>query len=145
MSNSWNDFLTFETNFVVMPTDTNYMQPMIFGGALFSKMDLAAACCVSRILTLTECDSAVTHKFNGTFHAAAQMGDIVYIKCRIIDVRTKAITVSVEAHSQSRKLIEKKCVATAEFVFCSRKDGIFHPHNIPRSIFGDPRKIGFRP
>ena len=137
MSNKWNDFLTFETNFVVMPSDCNYMMPMIFGGAFFSKMDLAAACCVHQILQLTECDSAVTHKFNGTFHAAAQMGDIVYIKCRITDVRTKAITVNVEAYSQSRtsKLIEKKSVATAEFIFCSRKNGEFHPHNIPRDIF----------
>jgi len=120
----------FETNFVVMPADCNYMYPMIFGGAFFSKMDLAAAACVSRLLHDSECDSAVTHKFSGTFHAAAECGDLIFLKCKVVELRTKSIRVLVAATREKRAVQGVDFIAEAEFIFCSKKDGKITPHGL---------------
>jgi acyl-CoA hydrolase len=120
----------FETNFVVMPADCNYMYPMIFGGSFFSKMDLAAAACVSRLLHDSECDSAVTHKFSGTFHAAAECGDLVFLKCEVVELRTKSIRVIVRATREKRAEPGTDYIAEAEFIFCSKKDGKITPHGL---------------
>lgn len=123
--------LRFETNFVVMPQDLNYMQPMIFGGAFFSKMDLCAACCVSRLLHDSECDSAVTHKFEeGVFHAAAELGDLIFIESQIIELRKKAVVLVVKAFREKRAVRGRDFIAQAKFVFVTKKDGKFHPHGL---------------
>lgn len=118
-----------------MPSDCNYMFPMIFGGAFFAQMDLAAASCVSRLLHASDCDSAVTHKFSGTFHAAAQCGDLIFLECTVDSVRKKAIIVSVRAFREKRAQPGRDFIAEAEFVFCSKKDGKFHPHGISETYF----------
>ena len=95
--------LEFETNFVVMPADCNAYFPMIFGGAFFSKMDLCAAACVARLLRDSECDTAVTYKFTGAFHAPTELGDLIFLRAEVKELRHKAIRVEVRAHRERRR------------------------------------------
>lgn len=121
---------TFETTFTVLPHQCNYMLPMIFGGAFFSELDLAAACCVNRLLHDSECDSAVTHKFSGTFHAPAQMGDIIFLKAEVVELRHKSVRLIVTAERERRAEKGRDKVADAEFVFVTKKDGKFCNHGL---------------
>lgn len=122
--------LKFETTFTVLPKHCNYMYPMIFGGAFFSELDLCAASAVSRLLHDSDCDSAVTHKFEGTFHAAAESGDIVFLQAEIVELRKKAIVIKVEAFRERRSTSGRDKVADARFVFVSKKGGNFHDHGL---------------
>lgn len=122
--------LKFDTNFTVMPKHCNYMYPMIFGGHFFSEMDLCAACCVNRLLHDSECDSAVTHKFEGTFHAAAENGDLVFLEAEVTELRTKAVVVSVKAYREKRANAGRDFVADAKFVFVTKKEGQYFPHGL---------------
>ena len=113
-----------------MPKDCNPLYPMIFGGALWSRMDMAAHTCTMRLLHHSKCNQAVTYKSNVTFHAAAECGDIVFIYCTVTQLRRKGIGIKVEV--QREKSGEPGClkVAEAEFVFCSKKDGKFIHHEL---------------
>ena len=122
--------LNFATTFTVLPKHTNYMYPMIFGGSFFSEMDLCAASCVNRLLHDSECDSAVTHKFEGTFHAACECGDLVFLTAKITELRKKAVVVKVTAFRERRGKAGRDHVADANFVFVTKKDGKFHPHGL---------------
>lgn len=121
---------TFETNFTVLPKHCNYHIPMIFGGEFFAQMDLAAAMCVSRLLHDSECDSAVTHKFSGEFLAAAEMGDMIFIRCEVIELRKKAVVVSVVAERERRAKSGRDKVAVSKFVFVTKKNGEFCHHGL---------------
>lgn len=128
----------FETSFIVMPSHCNYLAPMIFGGALFSELDLAAASCVNEALYSSECDSAVTYKIlESTFLAAAQCGDLVIIKAEITELREKAITIKVDAWRQPRSKAfqcdgyrDQIKIAEFGFVFLTRLNGAFHAHGL---------------
>ena len=127
--------LNFSTNFLIMPGDCNSNTPLIFGGALFSKMDIAAASCVNQALYGSECNTAVTHKFEGTFHAPSYLGDIVYIEAVITEMRHKSITIEVKAHKISKPIIgmsnpQRMLVATAIFVFVTMKDDKYWNHGL---------------
>jgi len=123
--------LKFSTNFVVMPSDCNYHFPMIFGGAFFSKLDLAAACAVSRLLHDSECDSAVTHKVeNLEFLAPAECGDIIFIDCEIVELRKKSVVVAVIAKREKRAQEGQDLIAKANFVFVTKLGKQFHPHGL---------------
>lgn len=122
--------LKFETTFVVMPTHCNYHYPMIFGGAFFGEMDLCAAQCVSRLLHASECDSAVTYKYDGTFYAAAECGDIVFLTAEVVELRHKAIKLSVKAYRERRCKPGRDFVAEASFVFVTKKGDVFTPHGL---------------
>ena len=122
--------LTYKTSFTVMPDQTNYMYPMIFGGAFFSELDKAAACAATRAIYDSECDSSVTHKAEVTFHAPAECGDIIFIEANIVELRRKAIVIEVEAKREKRKSGEQDKIANAWFVFVSRKNEEYHPHNL---------------
>ena len=106
------------------------MLPMIFGGALFSQMDLCAACCAARALQDSECDSAVTHKCDLVFHAAAELGDIVFLKAAVIELRRKAIVMWVDARREKRNQKGSDLIADAKFVFVSKKNGEFAHHGL---------------
>jgi acyl-CoA hydrolase len=115
--------LEFETNFVVMPTHTNYMAPMIFGGAFFAEIDLCAAQCVRRLLhDSPTCTASVTHKFEGSFHKPCYAGDLVFIKARVVELRYKAVKVEVQAHRERRGGPERDLVFEGSFVFITVKD-----------------------
>jgi acyl-CoA hydrolase len=123
--------LFYKTSFTVLPKDCNYHIPMIFGGEFFARMDLAAAACVSRLLHDSECDSAVTHKFEGEFLAAAEMGDIVFLNCEVIEIRYKSVTVEVTAYREKRATEGQTLIAKAKFVFVTKKNGEFCKHLLP--------------
>lgn len=120
----------FETNFTVLPKHCNYHIPMIFGGEFFAQMDLAAAMCVSRLLHDSECDSAVTHKFSGEFLAAAEMGDIIFLKCEVTELRKKAVVVHVVAQREKRAKSGRDIIAIADFIFVTKKNGEFYHHGL---------------
>ena len=122
--------LEYQTTFVVMPRHTNYMAPMIFGGDFFAELDLAAAACVNRLLHDSLCDSAVTHKFGGVFHDAAVTGDLIFINANIVELRHKSVRVQVEALREKRAQEGAQKVASAEFVFVTKKDGEFCKHGL---------------
>ncbi len=124
------DLRVYETSFVIMPTDANYMYPMVFGGAFFSKMDLAAAVCVSRAIRDSKCDSSVTHKFNGTFSAPAEVGHIIFLRAEITDVGKKSITVRVTAQREYRNSPKRDEVASCDFVFVTRANGNYSQHGL---------------
>ena len=113
-----------------MPKHANYMYPMIFGGAFFSELDLCAATCASRLLHDSTCDSAVTHKFSGTFHAAAEVGDIIFLRAVVSELRKKAIVIEVYAERERRAKPGRDIVASCEFVFISKLEGEFKHHGL---------------
>lgn len=112
----------FETNFVVMPEHTNYLAPMIFGGAFFAELDLCAAQCVTRLLYDSPCKAAVTHKFEGCFHKPCYAGDLIFLQAEVVELRHKAIKVEVRAYREKRGKPERDYVAFASFVFVSVSD-----------------------
>ena len=118
------------TYFTVLPKHCNHHLPMIFGGEFMAQMDIAAAMLVSKVLLDSECDSAVTHKFEGEFLKAAQMGDIIRLECTLIELRKKAIVVQVEAMRRKRLEKEEDLVAKAKFVFVSKKNGEYAHHGL---------------
>lgn len=120
----------FDSNFVIMPSDCNYMTPMVFGGFFFAKMDLAAAMCVSRALHDSDCNAAVTHKFSGTFHKPTFCGELIFLSCLITECKTKAIVVLVDAFRERRATPGRDLVAEAEFVFVTQKDGEYSSHGL---------------
>lgn len=122
--------LLFNSAFSVLPKHCNYHFPMIFGGAFFAEMDLAAAMTVSRLLHDSECDSAVTHKFEGEFLSAAESGDIIFLACEVIELRKKAVVVDVTAKREKRATKGMDLIAKAKFVFVTKKNGEFHPHGL---------------
>ena len=124
--------LEFETNFTIMPTHCNYMTPLVFGGALFSKMDLCAAVCSSRLLrdSPTGCDSAVTHKANVTFHKPSYMGQIIFLTGKVVELRKKAIKIHVKAYREERLKDGRDFIAEADFVFVSMKDQKYTYHGL---------------
>ena len=94
-----------------------------------AQMDIAAAMLVSNVLLESStADFAVTHKYEGEFMAAAQLGDIIQLTCEIIEVRKKAIVVSVRAVRQARGSSDKDYIAWSKFVFVSKNDSGFVNH-----------------
>lgn len=123
--------LKFESNFVVMPADCNYMYPMVFGGEFFARMDLCAASCVGRLLQDSKtCDSAVTYMFEGRFHAAAQCGDLIFMEAEVIDLKGKHVNLVVEAYGEKRAKKGRVHLATSKFVFVTKKGDQFCPHGL---------------
>ena len=106
----------FENHFTIMPKDTNYMFPMVFGGAFFSEMDLTAANCVKKCLQKSENKNlkAVTHKANVCWLKPTWLGDIVKMKAEVVSLGKKSIVVKVLAF-----IDDNNVVAEAEFVFVS--------------------------
>jgi acyl-CoA hydrolase len=122
--------LEFDTSFTVMPKHCNYMFPMIFGGHFMAEMDLCAASCVTRLIRDTDCEAAVTYKFEGTFHAAAESGDLVFLHAKVVELRRHAVVVSVRAERERRKSKNRDHVADGKFVFLTKKGKEFYPHGL---------------
>lgn len=127
--------LIYETSFIVMPKDCNYMYPMVFGGAMLSEMDLCAAGAARRALYDSQCDSSVTVGVNQvSFYRAAQCGDIVKLKGTVWDTGKKSITVKVEGWVDTKE--GDKLVCSGMFTFVSRKSEVFTPHELPKVDHG---------
>lgn len=123
--------LNHETSFIVMPSQCNYMYPMIFGGAFLAELDLCAAICTTRLLHDSVCDSAVTYKVEDvTFYAAAEAGDIIFLKAEVVQLRTTAIVIEVKAYRERRNSPARDYIASSKFVFVSKLQGGVHPHGL---------------
>jgi len=125
----------FNTSFLVLPSHTNHHFPLIFGGAFFSELDIAAYSCVRQLLFDSECDNAVTYKFTGEFIKPSFLGDIIYIECEITEMRFKTISVNVNAFrepspTENVESNERIHVAKADFVFVTMKGGEYVNHNL---------------
>jgi acyl-CoA hydrolase len=128
----------YTTSFTVYPEDANCMTPMIFGGAFFSHMDKAAAAAVRRALYSSKtCETAVTFKFNGTFHKPCYIGDFIILEAKVVSFGHKSIVVTVEAYREWADSKEK--VAESEYVFITIKndeDVVNKPHTLPYANHG---------
>lgn len=115
--------LSHSTNFIVLPKHTNYMYPLIFGGAFFSEMDLCAAWLSTIVISYSPvADNAVTYKANITFLAPCYSGDNIDLRADLVELRDKAMGIEVEAFRKSReKPLDPVKVAEAYFVFIARK------------------------
>ena len=119
------------TYFTVLPKHCNHHIPMIFGGEFMAQMDIAAAMLAAKLLVSSKTAThAVTHKFEGEFMAAAQMGDIVQLHCQVSELRKKAIVIMVEAHRQKRGEPMNDYIAWAKFVFVSKNEDKFVEHGL---------------
>jgi len=123
--------MTHSNSFVVMPIHTNYMYPLIFGGAFMSELDLCAATLVNKLVKKsTTVDNAVTHKADFTFHAPSYAGDVIYMDASVSELGKKSIVVKVEAHREPRDSEIRIHVSTAKFVFVTRMGEEYKHHNL---------------
>lgn len=90
--------LKLTTYWTIMPKDTNYMYPLVFGGAMMSQVDLAAATHVRMLLNWTNCDKAVTHKANFNFTGRSYAGDTIRFDSRVAEIRDNSIRFVVDAY-----------------------------------------------
>ncbi len=121
--------MTHSNSFVVMPVHTNYMYPLIFGGAFMSELDLCASILVNKLVKIsTEVDNAVTHKADFIFHAPSYAGDVIYMDATVEELGKKSIIVKVEAYREPRNSMERIHVATSQFVFVTRSGEKYKQH-----------------
>jgi acyl-CoA hydrolase len=90
--------LELVTYWTIMPKDTNYMYPLVFGGAMMSQVDLAAATHARMLLNWTNCDKAVTHKANFSFTGRSYTGDTIKFVSRVKEVRDNSIRFVVDVY-----------------------------------------------
>jgi acyl-CoA thioesterase YciA len=121
--------LKHSNSFVVMPTHTNYMYPLIFGGAFMSELDLCAATLVNKLVKKSDSvDNAVTHKADFTFHAPSYAGDVIYMDAEVVELGKKSIVLKVEGYREPRDSHNRIHVATSKFVFITRYGEEYRNH-----------------
>jgi acyl-CoA thioesterase YciA len=121
--------LKHSNSFVVMPTHTNYMYPLIFGGAFMGELDLCAATLVNKLVKDSRnVDNAVTYKADFTFHAPSYAGDVIYMDAEVVEMGKKSIVVKVEGYREPRTSHDRIHVATAKFVFVTRRGNEYRNH-----------------
>jgi acyl-CoA hydrolase len=75
-------------------------------------------------------DYAVTFMWDkGKFHAAAELGDIVFVQCKVIELRDRAIKFICRAEYE-RDSTERTLIASGEFVWVAKKGDDFVPHEL---------------
>lgn len=113
----------------VFPQDAND-RGTIFGGKLFSEMDLTVAQHCHILLLNTECEDAVTVAANNViFHDKAVVGDVLKITSKLVKIGIKSLTFDVDVYA-IRKNNHFIKIATATLVFVARKNGVAHKHGI---------------
>jgi len=113
----------FDTNFTIMPTETNYMSPLVFGGSFFSHLDMAAAQAANRVLHSSPiAKAAVTHVATVQFLKPCYMGDLIHIHAEVVEVHKKSISINVTAHREKPGSGIQEVAAVAKFVFVSILD-----------------------
>jgi acyl-CoA thioesterase YciA len=129
----------YENGFVVMPFQSNWHAPLIFGGEFFAQLDLCAATCVNRFLHDSDCETAVTHKAEVSFMAPCYIGDIIFMKARVVSTGKKSIVVEVIAERERRGGEARDKVVESKFVFVSiehTKDVASMPQKLPYKDHG---------
>lgn len=131
--------LELTTYWTIMPKDTNYMFPLVFGGAMMSQVDLAAATHTRMLLHWTTCDKAVTYKANVLFTAPSYAGDTIRFDSRLVEVRDNSLRFIVEVYripllDASREDAPMKMtyqhIGTHELVFVTMTGDKFTPHRL---------------
>lgn len=115
----------FETSFVVMPQDTNYMPPMVFGGKVMAEMDIAAGMAVRRAIidSPTAKDAVTTRVTDIEFHVGAKIGDLIFLKAEIIRTGFTSITIQVNGVRELKDGRRQKiCNGIFTFVTVKFKD-----------------------
>jgi acyl-CoA hydrolase len=124
----------------VFPEHCNPKMPQMFGGALYSMMDELAHTLVLLNLKKTPCDNAVTHIWDGKFTGEPNLGDILSIRARVMEVRTKAIKVYVGVSAIASDQSYVKRVANANFVFCTKYGIFFRPHGLEMDMHDEAKE-----
>lgn len=128
--------VTFTTYWTIMPKDTNYMFPLVFGGAMMSQVDLAAATHARMLLNWSECDKAVTYKADFMFTDRAYAGDTIRFDSRVDEVRDNAIRFVVEAYrcplpdGENKGITEFEKIGEHILVFVTMLGDKFAPHGL---------------
>lgn len=123
----------YDTSFVVMPKDCNYLQNMLFGGELLAQMDLCAAMAIRRTLYIhPDLDTALTVGVNNVqFREGPLLGDLIFLHAYVIKVGIKSITVKVEGRSECKVSGDTSDVCVGEFAFITiNHDRIPVKHNL---------------
>ena len=121
----------------VFPEHCNPKMPQMFGGDLYGMMDELAHSLVLLNLKNTPCDGAVTHIWDGKFIGEPNLGDILVIQARVMEVRKKAIKVSVGASAIAPDQRYIKSIARGDFVFCTKFGRAFHPHELEMEMYDE--------
>lgn len=128
--------LELTTYWTIMPKDTNYMFPLVFGGAMMSQVDLAAATHARMLLNWTTCDKAVTHKANFSFTGRSYAGDTIRFVSRVAEVRDNAIRFLVDVYRSplptdgAPMSIGFEHIGSHELVFVTMTGDKFTPHHL---------------
>lgn len=119
---------TFETNFRVLPADTNYHKPMVFGGKMAQEIDLCCAGLASRIATYcgreNYIDTVVTVNMNIKYVGPAKERDIVFLKATLAGFGKTSILIDFTADAEDQADnpdLNRKRVAEGRLVFCTVK------------------------
>lgn len=112
----------YSTDFAVFPEHINF-HGTLFGGALLSKMDVAAATLARKVLYGSDADGAVTANMDKVdFHLPGHVGDIIKINCKVKSLGRSSILIQVKVYREDREgQVQKIC--TAMFTFVAMKDG----------------------
>lgn len=111
----------------VFPQDTND-RGTIFGGKLFSEIDLTVAQHCTKLLLESECEDAVTVSANINFHSGAVLGDVLRHESNLIKIGIKSLSFEVQTFALRKS--GEVLISTANLVFVSRKGGVAHPHKL---------------
>lgn len=114
---------THTTSYVVFPEDCNANPPAAFGGKLFSSMDRCAGITVRRFLYNSPNDKAKSNAVtlcvnNLTYHAGAQVKDLLFVTGTVTKVGTATVTMQVIIEKETSDNKREKLVS-GEFVFCT--------------------------
>jgi acyl-CoA hydrolase len=106
-----------KTTFTIMPSDANYMYPLVFGGAFFSQIDLCAAITARDYLIKNnyQFKQAITHTANVVWFKPSYVGDIIELNGQVTSIGEKSLVIQVVA---SRKY-SNDVIARADLVFVS--------------------------
>ena len=123
--------LNFETSFLVMPKDTNYMQPLIFGGVFMAQLDIAAASLVHRCVAHSQVvNNAVTYKASFEFVGPANQGDLVVMVAKLTEAKGKHLCITVDGTKEEPNTLTKILVVRAHFVFVTRNNNEYLRHDL---------------
>ena len=123
-----NDPYIFHTNYSNVFTQDTNDRGTIFGGKLFSEIDLTVAQHCTILLRNSECEDAVTVSASITYHAGAILGDVLRHESTCVKAGIKSLKFFVETYALRKE--GNIHISTAELVFVSRKSGQTYPHGV---------------
>ena len=107
-----NTYISEMTEYI-MPKDTNALG-ILFGGKLFSIMDICACIAVKKHTGRSAVTAGVE---NLLFLAPAYSGDILHVKAKILKTGNKSIKLSVKAERENTEKREFSLISKGIFTF----------------------------